>query len=229
MQNEQPELGLGLLIFHMYGVKNYSWFARKKFFYYFFIFLCYKTYIFTFTFLKTNSTDPIKSMSKETLTSTFTELRKNFLRLAMRFLPNKEDADDALQEAFFRLWRHADQIGSREEAEALTVVTVKNLCIDTLRKRNNIPTVELDENRDESVCDQADESIEREERFRTLERIIELRLTPLQQQILRMKEYEGKKYNEIADILGMQEPAVRMQLSRARKEIRDCYLKQMER
>ena len=156
-------------------------------------------------------------MSKETLTSTFTELRKNFLRLAMRFLPNKEDADDALQ------------IGSREEAEALTVVTVKNLCIDTLRKRNNIPTVELDENRDESVCDQADESIEREERFRTLERIIELRLTPLQQQILRMKEYEGKKYDEIAEILGMQEPAVRMQLSRARKEIRDCYLKQMER
>lgn len=197
--------------------------------YYFFHLLCYKTNIFTFTFLKTNSTDPIKSMSKETLTSTFTELRKNFLRLAMRFLPNKEDADDALQEAFFRLWRHADQIGSREEAEALTVVTVKNLCIDTLRKRNNIPTVELDENRDESVCDQADESIEREERFRTLERIIELRLTPLQQQILRMKEYEGKKYNEIADILGMQEPAVRMQLSRARKEIRDCYLKQMER
>ncbi len=191
--------------------------------------LCYKTNIFTFTFLKTNSTDPIKSMSKETLTSTFTELRKNFLRLAMRFLPNKEDADDALQEAFFRLWRHADQIGSREEAEALTVVTVKNLCIDTLRKRNNIPTVELDENRDESVCDQADESIEREERFRTLERIIELRLTPLQQQILRMKEYEGKKYDEIAEMLGMQEPAVRMQLSRARKEIRDCYLKQMER
>lgn len=197
--------------------------------YYFFHLLCYKTYIFTFTFLKTNSTDPIKSMSKETLTSTFTELRKNFLRLAMRFLPNKEDADDALQEAFFRLWRHADQIGSREEAEALTVVTVKNLCIDTLRKRNNIPTVELDENRDESVCDQADESIEREERFRMLERIIELRLTPLQQQILRMKEYEGKKYDEIAEMLGMQEPAVRMQLSRARKEIRDCYLKQMER
>lgn len=197
--------------------------------YYFFHLLCYKTYIFTFTFLKTNSTDPIKSMSKETLTSTFTELRKNFLRLAMRFLPNKEDADDALQEAFFRLWRHADQIGSREEAEALTVVTVKNLCIDTLRKRNNIPTVELDENRDEAVCDQADESIEREERFRMLERIIELRLTPLQQQILRMKEYEGKKYDEIAEMLGMQEPAVRMQLSRARKEIRDCYLKQMER
>lgn len=168
-------------------------------------------------------------MSKETLTSTFTELRKGFLRLAMRFLPNKEDADDALQEAFFRLWKHADQISSREEAEALTVVTVKHLCIDTLRKRNRLSTVELDENRDEAISDSATESLEKEERFRMVERIIERRLTPVQQQILHMKEYEGKKYDEIADILGMQEPAVRMQLSRARKEIRECYLKQMER
>lgn len=191
--------------------------------------LCYKTNIFTFTFLKTNSRDPIRSMSKETLTSTFTELRKNFLRLAMRLLPNKEDADDALQEAFFRLWRHADQIGSREEAEALTVVTVKNLCIDTLRKKNRLSTVELDENRDEAISDSVTENLEKEEQFRMVERIIARRLTPVQQQILHMKEYEGKRYNEIADILGMQEPAVRMQLSRARKEIRECYLKQMER
>lgn len=200
-------------------------YTKKDFFHSF----CYKRYSFTFNFLKTIRTTRYKSMSKETLTSTFTELRKGFLRLAMRFLPNKEDADDALQEAFFRLWKHADQIGSREEAEALTVVTVKNLCIDTLRRRNHLPTVELDENRDESISDSTAESMEKEERFRIVERIIELRLTPLQQQILHMKEYEGKKYNEIADILGMQEPAVRMQLSRARKEIRECYLKQMER
>ena len=162
-------------------------------------------------------------MSKETLISTFTDLRKSFLQLAMRLLPSREDADDALQEAFFRLWKHADRIDSREEAEALTVVTVKNLCIDHLL------TVELDENRDESISDSAAEVLEKEEQFRMVERIIESRLTPLQKQILHMKEYEGKKYNEIAGILGMQEAAVRMQLSRARKEIRECYLKQMER
>ena len=99
-------------------------------------------------------------MSKETLISTFTDLRKSFLQLAMRFLPSREDADDALQEAFFRLWKHADRIDSREEAEALTVVTVKNLCIDTLRKKNHLLTVELDENRDESISDSAAEVLE---------------------------------------------------------------------
>ena len=94
-------------------------------------------------------------MSKETLTSTFTELRKGFFRLAMRFLSNQEDADDALQEAFFRLWKHADRIDTPEEAEALTIVTVKNLCIDTLRKRNHLQTVELDESRDNVLTESA--------------------------------------------------------------------------
>ena len=168
-------------------------------------------------------------MSKETLTSTFTELRKGFLRLAMRFLPSQEDADDALQEAFFRLWKQADRISSREEAEALTVVTVKNLCIDILRRKSHLQTVELDENRDNAVGDPESEAQEREERFRIIERIIKLHMTPLQRQILHMKEYENKDYEEIAEILGMQPPAVRMQMSRARKEIRACYLNQMER
>lgn len=168
-------------------------------------------------------------MSKETLTSTFTELRKGFFRLAMRFLSNQEDADDALQEAFFRLWKHADRIDTPEEAEALTIVTVKNLCIDTLRKKSHLHTVELDEGRDNVITESAAEAMEREERFKTVEHIIEQQLTPLQQKILHMKEYEGKEYDEIAASLGMQPPAVRMQLSRARKEIRECYLKQMER
>ncbi|MCD7815659.1 MAG: hypothetical protein LUH12_02875 [Bacteroides sp.] len=55
----------------------------------------------------------------------------------MHFLSNQEDADDALQEAFFRLWKHADQIDTPEKAEAMTVITVKNLCIDTLRKKKS--------------------------------------------------------------------------------------------
>ncbi|MCD7815658.1 MAG: sigma-70 region 4 domain-containing protein [Bacteroides sp.] len=54
-------------------------------------------------------------------------------------------------------------------------------------------------------------------------------MKPKQRKILNIKEYEGKEYDEIAASLGMQPPAVRMQLSRARKEIRECYLKQMER
>lgn len=98
-----------------------------------------------------------------------------------------------------------------------------------IEEKSHLHTVELDEGRDDAVAESATDTLEREERFKAVERIIEQRLTPLQRQILHMKEYEGKEYDEIAAKLGMQPPAVRMQLSRARKEIRECYLKQMER
>ncbi len=161
-------------------------------------------------------------MSEETLISTFTELRRGFLRLASRFLPDEEDANDALQDAFCRLWPKRDSIRTRQEAEALTVTTVRNLCIDHLR-RQHIQTVELDAERDASPDE--DDYTERETLFREVEALISRHLTPVQQTILHRKEYEGESIDTIARDLGMQPAAVRMQLSRARKTIRECYQK----
>lgn len=163
-------------------------------------------------------------MSDKTLVLTFTNLRKGFLRLAYHFLQNEEDADDALQEAFCRLWPRRDDIQTMQEAEALTVTTVRNLCIDKIRK-NRIQTVDLAEWRDLDCSEGVDTVMERDEQFREIEKIIKEHLTPLQQLIIQRKEYEDKSIEEISNELNMQSTAVRMQLSRARKAIRECYQK----
>jgi len=163
-------------------------------------------------------------MSEKTLVMTFTNLRKGFLRLAYHFLQNEEDADDALQEAFCRLWPKRDDIQTMQEAEALTVTTVRNLCIDQIRK-NHVQTVDIAEWRDTDGNEGVDVVMEREEQFREIEMIINGHLTPLQQLIIKRKEYEDKSIEEISSELNMQPTAVRMQLSRARKTIRECYQK----
>ena len=163
-------------------------------------------------------------MSEELLTSTFTELRKGFLRLASRFLPNEEDASDALQDAFCRLWPKRNQIHSSKEAEALAVTTIRNLCIDQIRK-DKIDMVELNAERDAKPSETIEEKIAKEELYQEVEEIINRQLSQVQQLILREKEYEGKSIEEIANKLDMQQAAVRMQLSRARKIIRECYRK----
>ena len=163
-------------------------------------------------------------MSDEFLVTTFTELRKGFLRLASRFLPNEEDASDALQDAFCKLWPKRNQIHSPKEAEALAVTTIRNLCIDQIRK-DKIDVVELDAERDSKPSETIEESITKEELYQEVEEIINRQLSQVQQLILREKEYEGKSIEEIANGLGMQQTAVRMQLSRARKIIRECYHK----
>ena len=163
-------------------------------------------------------------MNEEPLIMTFTKLRKGFLRLASRILPNEEDANDALQDAFCRLWTRRYQIHSSQEAEALAVTTIRNLCIDQVRKEK-MQVVELDAERDSKPTETIEERIEKEELFLEVEEMINRQLSPVQQLILRKKEYEEESIEEIAKELNMQQAAVRMQLSRARKTIRECYRK----
>ena len=168
-------------------------------------------------------------MGEETLTSVFTRLRGKFLRAALRFFPDEDDASDALQDAFCRLWGRRGEITSDSEAEALTMTAVRNLGIDAFRHRKVAIMMPIDDERDSSDgTDGADRKMEVEEQFRMVEEIIEERLSETQKTILRMKEYDGESYGDIAEKLGMEQAAVRMQLSRARKTIRKCYQERTE-
>ena len=74
------------------------------------------------------------------------------------------------------------------------------------------------------VMDMADETPdaeEKEEAFDQLKRKIDSELTSTQKYILEEKEYGGRTLEDIARELKMEPAAVRMQLSRARKTLRD--------
>lgn len=168
-------------------------------------------------------------MKEETLTTAFTKLRTRFIRLAKRYLTDSDEADDVLQEAFCRLWPKRAQLQSAQEAEAMATATVRNLCIDSWRRQQSISMVELDVERDSPLSEAADAALERSERFRQVQAIIERELSPLQQTILQRKELDGEDIASIARDLQMQQAAVRMHLSRARKAIRECYRKWEEK
>ncbi len=162
-------------------------------------------------------------MSDKTIITVFTKLRRKFLGMAMAILSNEEDAADALQDAFCKLWPRRDTINDEAKAEALTGITVRNICIDRTRKRE-LPTVPLDEEHD--TVDTETTYKEREERYNTVKAIIDNELTELQKRIIELKEIEGLEIEEIAKRQNMTESAVRMNLSRARNKIRECYRKE---
>lgn len=149
-------------------------------------------------------------MSEEILTQAFTRLRKRFLQQALRMLPSLEDAEDALQDVFVRLWLRADTMDTSSDVEALTTVALRRRAIDLNRRRNVVPTEEP-----ASVEQGSDDR----DALQEAEWLMEQLLTPLQRDIIRLKEFEDRPYSEVAAMLGMQEAAVRMQLSRARKKL----------
>lgn len=162
-------------------------------------------------------------MSDKTLTTVFTKLRKKFLAMALAILPSEEDAADALQDAFCKLWPRRDSINDEAKAEALTGMTIRNICIDRTRKRV-LPTIPLDEEHD--TIDSGTTYKEREETYKRVKAIIDNELTELQRKIVEQKDIVGYSIEEIAKRQNMTESAVRMNLSRARNKIRECYRKE---
>lgn len=166
-------------------------------------------------------------MSDEIWLTTFQRMRKRLLNMAGRLLSDDEEAQDVLQNAFCRLWTKYRDVDSEREAEALSVTTVKNLSISTLRAVQRHPAQSLDD--DVSVVEETmseNEGAEKEEQYVAVDRLIREHLSPLQQTILYRREMDGEEIRSIASDLGMEEAAVRMNLSRARRTIKELYQKE---
>ena len=125
------------------------------------------------------------------------------------------DADDAVQDAVCNLW--GDRVpASSEEARFRLYVIIRNVCLNKLkRKRYFLPISECEKASDDNVLDET-------ERIRSL---LLASLTPLQIKIFQMATDYNLEYNVIAERLNMNIDAVRMNMSRARKKMRELYNK----
>ena len=155
-------------------------------------------------------------MTQEEFKEEAQRLRPRLMLTARRYLGD-DDAEDTVQDALLRLWQMVGEL--RQPFDALALRLTRNLCIDKVRQKK--PTVMLT---DSGGTDQADGDDERIERMMA----VVSTLPDLQQTILRLRHLEGMEMNEIADLTGSSEVAVRKALSRARQAVRQKYMKQYE-
>lgn len=57
-------------------------------------------------------------------------------RIARRFLVSTEEAEDALQDVIFKLWRSRDKLTNYKKPEAYAITMIKNKCFDQLKSKN---------------------------------------------------------------------------------------------
>ena len=155
-------------------------------------------------------------MTQEEFKEEAQRLRPRLMLTARRYLGD-DDAEDTVQDALLRLWQMVGEL--RQPLDALALRLTRNLCIDQVRRRK--PTVMLTDSNGTDLADGDDERIER------MMAVVST-LPDLQQTILRLRHLEGMEMNEIADLTGSSEVAVRKALSRARQAVRQKYMKQYE-
>ena len=152
-----------------------------------------------------------------------TPFRDKVFRLSKRLLVSTEEAEDATQEVLVKLWNKNEGLGEYRSVEALAMTMAKNYCLDQLKSKRagNLKIVHNNFTDREASLQQ---KVEDCDTWEWVEKVIS-QLPQQQKLIVQMRDIEQYEFNEIAEILEMQETAVRVALSRARKTIREFMTK----
>jgi len=147
------------------------------------------------------------------------------VRMAARITGSAAEAEDAVQEAFIRVWKHAAEWESPDTAGAQFSTwfyrIVLNLCIDYKRKRIFTPLEEISEPDDDR--DNAETGLQRHELSERVRGAIDT-LPDRQRAAFVLCFYEERSNKEAASILGISVKALESLLVRARKALHDKLL-----
>jgi len=154
---------------------------------------------------------------------TVVPLRGKLLNYARKLTDDSSDAEDVVQEVMLKLWNIRQKLEEYNSIEALAVRITHNLCMDMWRSKRT-DQVSLDQVPVVSQTVNPERVLEGNDEIRLMREIISS-LPTLQQTIIRMKDIEEYETEEIAQITGCSSESIRRNLSRARKKVRDIYLK----
>mgnify|MGYP000859434916 CR=1 FL=1 len=162
-------------------------------------------------------------MKLDTFKKKILPLREKLVNITFKLMQDREDAEDVVQETFLKLWAIRDELEQYNSVEALAVQIAKNKSLDRLKAKR---TERFDDSEKFTPSGELtpDKVVEEHDAVEQIRRIM-AGLPDLQQLIIRMKDIEGYEISEIAEITGTQAEAVRVNLSRARKKVREIFMK----
>jgi RNA polymerase sigma-70 factor (ECF subfamily) len=157
--------------------------------------------------------------------------QQRVLATAWRMLGNTEDARDAAQEVFLRLYKHLPKYDARQEFAGWLYRIVINVCHDIARKRGHrhssfeaeqeagtLPTMLSRDNAERAAMQAEEQAI--------VMKALSI-LSEKERAAIVLRDLEGIPTEEVARILGSSATTVRSQISAARtriKQFRDRFL-----
>lgn len=156
---------------------------------------------------------------REYFCSCIRQCEKSMYALAFGILKNEADAADAMQEAILKAYCNLDRLRDKKKFRSWMMSIVHNTAIEFLRKHRE--TVDIDEQWDLSG---PDSSTDTATRLAIWEAVQKLKL-PYRTVVI-LFYYENYPIRQISDITSTPAPAVRQQLSRARKMLAELLHKE---
>ena len=157
-------------------------------------------------------------MTSEQFNSSYLSLAPTLYKVAFYILETQDDAEDAVQELYLKLWKNRDALDAVRNPRAYAVTLLRNICLDRIRQAYRI----VDAEPQEGSCGVFDPDRAMDERERLQRVLAAVKSLPDEQRdILILRTVEGLDYNEIAALTGTGYLTLRVLLAKARKKLKE--------
>lgn len=141
--------------------------------------------------------------------------------MALRMLGESNEAEDAVQNLYLKLWERRDSLDGIDSDEAYCRRQLKNICIDRWREMRRHEQQSIDEEYVADLCDETYSEDELDDKQRFLKAFL-ARLHERQRRIFLLR-LQGSTYDEIEQLTGQSAVSLRMTVSRLKRELIDSY------
>ena len=152
-------------------------------------------------------------------------LKNELFRLALRITLNHAEAEDVVQETLIKVWNRRDRWDEIESIEAFCLTICRNIAVDKMRKMEN-QNQSLEQGHDapdRSYFSNPEEQAMQQDRIQLVRRLID-NLPEKQRSVMQLRDFEGKRYKEIAQIMAISEEQVKVNIFRARQTIKQKFI-----
>ena len=149
-------------------------------------------------------------------------LKNELFRMALRMTQNPADAEDVVQETMMKVWSRREQWNQIESIEAFCLTICRNVALDKMRRMDH-QEQSLDatiDAADRSHFSNPEEQAIQRDLVRMVRQLI-AQLSEKQRSCMQLRDIEGKSYKEIAEVLGITEQQVKINIFRARQTIKE--------
>ena len=158
-------------------------------------------------------------MNQAEFVKVISPFKDKVFRLARRLLVSTEEAEDATQEVLVKLWNNREKLNGYSSVEAMAMTMTKNYSLDRLKSKQASEMRIVHSNYSDRQAGLQQKAEDRDS-WEWAEKIMR-QLPEQQRMIMQLRDIEEYEFAEIAKIMDMNETAVRVALSRARKTLRE--------
>lgn len=153
-------------------------------------------------------------MTTEEFIRVYLPLGEGLYRVAFRLLDSREEAEDAIQDLYIKLWGRLDVLDEVKNPQAWCLTMMRNMCVDRLRAKAGQQVLPLAES---LPAEDVPESSTRMERTLAAVRA----LPPQSKELLRLRLVEDLSYEEIARRTGLTKIALRVAFHRLKNQLKN--------